>query len=1041
MLRYFRLVSAIGVFAVAMASAPRMTASQEQPQEPEAPGRGQPRASSTEVVTNDVYIVEMSQQPVLRYTGGIAGLAPTKPARQREKLDPNDTNVASYVRYLDSRHDAALGGAGRKLYGYHHAFNGFAARLTPSEVEALRNTPGVVRVTKDELVTVDTSSTPTFLGLDQPGGLWDELAGPERAGENIIIGIVDSGVWPESLSFADRKDWKGTPSATGGLVYGYLREWRDRCQSGEQFTSNLCNNKLIGAQRFNAAWGGDAGIEAQRPWEFTSPRDYNGHGTHVAATAGGNHGVPTTGDAALFGPVSGIAPGARIAAYKALWSLQDGSMAQGFTSDLVAAIDKAVADGVDIINYSVSGTMSNLADPAEIAFFNAAASGVFVAASAGNNGPTSGTVAHPSPWITTVAAGTHNRTGEGSVTLGNGLVYRGPSLAHPAGPAPLILSSSAGLAGANATSVRLCFAASDNLVNGIPTPVLDPAKVSGKIVVCDRGTNARVNKSLAVQEAGGIGMILVNTSSNSLNADFHFVPTIHLSEIDAAAIKTYVTSAGAGAAATIHQATIVFNVPAPNTAAFSSRGPLSAGGGDLLKPDVIAPGQDILAAVAPPGNAGRTFNVYSGTSMSAPHVAGLAALLMQLKNEDGHDDHQGGDEDDQNDDDGWSPMMIKSALMTTATDVLDGSNISPAVIFGQGAGHVSPNEAASPGLVFDSDENDWLAFMCGAAPASVDPAICNELAQSGFSFDASDLNVASIAIGDLAGVQTVTRRVTNVGHSRATYTASLTGMAGIDVQVSPASFTIRPGRSQTFTVTFTRTTAPTNTYTGGQLTLTDGDHNVRIPMVIRPRSLAAPAQVFSAGGPISYDVKFGYSGAFSATPRGLVPALALSGMVDDDPANSFNPNGGEGITAFEVNVPAGTTYARFSLFDSHVTPRSDLDLYVFRGSALVGGSGGSTAQEEVNLLNPAGGTYIVFVHGFDVLTPPGTASFTLFTWALGSTSAGNMTIDAPAAAVAGATGTINLSFSGLTAGEKYLGSVLYSGATNMPNPTIVRVDP
>ena len=125
----------------------------------------------------------------------------------------------------------------------------------------------------------------------------------------------------------------------------------------------------------------------------------------------------------------------------------------------------------------------------------------------------------------------------------------------------------------------------------------------------------------------------------------------------------------------------MFDVPAPFTAAFSSRGPLLAGGGDLLKPDVIAPGQDILAAVAPPGNSGRNFNLYSGTSMSSPHVAGLAALLKDL--------HPN-----------WTPMMIKSALMTTAYDVLDGPNTNPLVIFRQGAGHVRPNKRgrSGPGL-------------------------------------------------------------------------------------------------------------------------------------------------------------------------------------------------------------------------------------------------------------------------------------------------------------------------------------------------------
>ena len=238
------------------------------------------------------------------------------------------------------------------------------------------------------------------------------------------------------------------------------------------------------------------------------------------------------------------------------------------------------------------------------------------------------------------------------------------------GPAPLIDSTAAGLPAPIPRSWRCATAPRDGAV------VLDPAKVAGKIVVCDRGVTARVNKSLAVQEAGGVGMILVNTSASSINADFHFVPTVHLQNTDRAAVKAY--AATAGATATINQATIVYNAPAPFTASFSSRGPLRAGSGDLLKPDLIAPGQDILAAVAPPGNSGRDFDLYSGTSMSSPHVAGLGALLKDL-----HPD--------------WSPMMIKSALMTTGYDVLDGPNTNPLVIFRQGAGHVQPNSRSRPG--------------------------------------------------------------------------------------------------------------------------------------------------------------------------------------------------------------------------------------------------------------------------------------------------------------------------------------------------------
>jgi subtilisin family serine protease len=952
-----------------------------------------------------LYIVQMADAPAVSYTGGISGLNATKPASGK-KIDPLSNDVVRYAGYLTAKHDAALQqvGGGRKAYSYIYAFNGFAAELSEAQANALRAMPGVINVSKDEARVLETSSTPAFLGLSDPGGLWDQLGGVGHAGENIIIGMVDGGIWPESLSFSDRTGANGNASKDGKLSYVRIPGWHGRCVSGEAFTASNCNQKLIGAQYYNAGFGGNAGIDANYPWEYNSPRDYGGHGTHTSSTAGGNHGVPPTGAAAVFGPISGMAPRARIAMYKVCWEVAPG-VGSCFNSDSVAAIDQAVADGVDVINFSISGSQTNFLDPVEVAFLFAADAGVFVAASAGNSGPTTSTVAHPGPWLTTVAAGTHNRNGVGSVTLGNGVTYFGASVATAVGPVPLIDSTAAGLPGADPTAVALCFAAVDN--GG--TPVLDPALIAGKIVVCDRGVTARVNKSLAVQQAGGKGMILLNTSPNSLNADFHFVPTVHLADTDRPAVKAY--AATVGPTAKINQATIVYNTPAPFTASFSSRGPLRAGGGDLLKPDVIAPGQDILASVAPPGNAGRDFDLYSGTSMSSPHVAGLAALLKDL--------HPN-----------WSPMMIKSALMTTGYDVLDGPNTNPLVIFRQGAGHVKPNSAADPGLVFDSGFNDWLAFLCGTGQltASYCPAI---------KIDPSNLNVASIAIGDLAGVQTVTRAVTNIGSGTATYTASVTGMTGITVTVSPPSLTINPGETKTFSVTFTRTTAALNAYVGGQLRWTDGTHTVRIPLVVRPVALAAPAQVSGTGGPISYNVTFGYTGAFTATPRGLVPAAITSGTVADDPTDSTCSLTSPNAVLVPVVVPAGTTYARFSLFDADVNPGSDIDLCVFLGTTLVGGSGSGTSAEEVNLLNPAAGTYTVVVQGWGVVV---SSPFKLHAWVLGTADAGNMTVTAPAAATLGTTAAINLTFSGLGAGTKYLGSVAYGGIAGLPNPTIVRVD-
>jgi len=431
----------------------------------------------------------------------------------------------------------------------------------------------------------------------------------------------------------------------------------------------------------------------------------------------------------------------------------------------------------------------------------------------------------------------------------------------------------------------------------------------------------------------------------------------------------------------------------------------------------------VLAAVSPvgPTHFGRNYDLISGTSMASPHIAGLGALLYQR-----HSD--------------WTPMMIKSALMTTGTDVIDGGvpapNTNPVLIFRQGAGHVKPNSAADPGLVYDAGFNDWLAFLCGAT-TGVNAATCSALSGAGYSLDPSDLNLASIGIGALTGTQTIRRTVTNVGASSSTYTASLQGLAGITSTITPTSLTLAPGQSGTFTINFTRTTATLNAFSGGQLYWSDGNHTVRSPITIRPVALAAPVQVSSAGGPINYNVTFGYTGAFTASPRGLIPATQTNGTVADDPGDSFSPTG-PGVTAIQVTVPAGTTYARFSLFDANVTPASDIDLYVYRGTTLVGSSSGGTSAEEVNLVNPAADTYTVYVHGFAV---PGTANFTLFSWLLGSASAGNMTVTAPASAVLAANGTINLTFSGLTAGTKYLGSVAYSGVAGLPNPTIVRVDP
>jgi subtilisin family serine protease len=945
---------------------------------------------------NGIYIVRMIDNPVVAYEGDIKGLKATAP-KNGKKIDPNSSAVVNYVDYLTSKHDKALSKVGgQKVYDYVYSFNGFAAKLTPTQAQKLAGVDGVFSVSVDEEYTMDTSTTPDFLGLTAEGGLWDM----GYTGEDVVIGIVDSGIWPESYSFSDRTGTNGNDSKDGKLDYQQIPGWHGKCTPGEEFNASMCNQKLIGAQYYNAGYGGNAGIDADRPWEFNSPRDYNGHGTHTASTSGGNNGVPAEVGGVDLGTISGMAPRARIAAYKALWSNEDGSQSSGFTVDLVAAIDQAVADGVDVINYSISGSTTSMNSSVAISFLYAADAGVFVAASAGNSGPGASTVAHNNPWLTTVAAGTHDRYYAGTVTLGDDSVYSGASIdSRGAGPADLIYAGDAGDA--------LCAIGS-----------LDPALVTGKIVVCDRGIYARVDKSYAVMEAGGIGMVLANVSPSSINADLHYVPTVHVDEVAGAAIRAYAQTAGATATLTGGE---FQQAEAPEVASFSSRGPALAGAGDLLKPDIMAPGVDILAAVAPPGNNGRNFDFYSGTSMSSPHIAGIAALMKQA--------HPG-----------WSPMMIKSALMTTASTMTNFGNDIPGGYFDYGAGQVVPNSAFDPGLVYDAGWLDWLAFLCNTSTA-VSAGTCNVLASLGYSLDPSDLNYPSISIGALPGSQTVVRTVTNVGPA-GTYTAFVDAPAGIDVTVDPASIHLGKGQSATYTVTFTgNASVVANAWTFGSLTWSDGYHNVTSPISLYPVAIAAPAEVSGSGtdGSLSFDVAFGYTGDYTAAPHGLEPALMTEGNVPDDPTDSFVPFG-PGTTLHYITVPADSAYARFSLFDAYTDGQDDLDLYVYYPTgAYAGGSGSGTSAEQVDIAFPMPGDYYVFVHGWGTDGPD--ANYTLFSWAIPATpGSSNMTVTAPASATLGATETITVDWFGLDAGTKYLGAVSHSDAGGILGLTLIAVD-
>jgi subtilisin family serine protease len=942
-----------------------------------------PGDAAEEIAVNKVestYLVMMAGDPAASYTGGVAGYAATRPA-DGEKLDVADADVRRYRDYLRGKGNAALRSAGiatsRKLYDYGLTFNGFSARLTGSEAAALSQQPGVLGLVEDELRTLDTISTTEFLGLTGDGGAWDL----GFRGQNVIVGILDSGIWPENPSF----------QPTGGR-YGRLVRWSGICQTGQAWDASDCNGKLIGARYYNAGWGGDAGISAAFPYEYNSPRDADGHGSHTAATAAGAGNVEVVVDGQVLGTASGMAPLARIAAYKVCW----GRSPEGgcFSTDSVAAVEQAVADGVDVINFSISGTSTNFLDPVEIAFLGAADAGVFVAASAGNT-PGASTVNHPSPWITTVAAGTHDRYSEATLTLGDGSTYTSASFQTSGTPSlPLVYSGDVGLAGAPAGDPELCVPGS-----------LDPALVEGKMVLCERGVIARVDKSLAVRDAGGLAMILANTSTNSINGDIHFVPTIHVDEVAFAEILAYIGAVGDAATGELSPGGVIVDETAPQRADFSSQGPLAATG-DLLKPDIIAPGVDVLAAYSPDVY-GRDFDLLSGTSMSSPHIAGLAAVIKSAYR-------------------GWTPDMIKSAMMTTAYDI---PGTTP---FDDGSGHVDPTAALDPGLVYKAGFNQYVGFMCGTG--QLDASVCTDVFGVRV-IDPSNLNQPNIAIGELAGSQTVTRRVTNVSGKTTRFDVSVDAPAGVDVTVSPSRLTLKRGQSATYRVTFTRTSAPLGEYAFGTLTWSSNrGHDVTSQLAVQPVQLSSPAEVSGSGaeGSIDYGISFGYTGAFTAAPHGLVAANLQEGNVVDDPANDINTalGTGVGITLHEVVVPEGTAYTRIALFDDYTDGEDDLDLYVFGPDfGFVGGSGSGTSEEEVNLVLPGAGTYFVVVHGWQTDGPD--ANYTLFDWSVSATPADgsgatDLSVTAPTSASLGASGTVSVSWNGLEAGQKYLGAVSYT---------------
>ncbi|XP_039016680.1 subtilisin-like protease SBT5.6 [Hibiscus syriacus] len=729
-----------------------------------------------------------------------------------------------HLSYLHSVKESEEDARSSLLYSYKHSINGFAAKLTPDEVSKLSEKEEVLSVFPSHgMYSGHTSRSWEFVGLDEEDGYssrklkngGENLALRAKYGKDVIIGVMDSGVWPESPSFSDQG------------MDPIPKSWRGICQEGVAFNSSNCNRKIIGARYY--VKGFEAEYGTVNPTEdFLSPRDADGHGTHTASTAAGRQ----VSDAAALGgfakgTASGGAPLARLSIYKACWAIPNEPKADGntcFNSDMLAALDDAIADGVDIISVSI-GTDEPLSfenDVIGLAALEASKRNILVVCSAGNSGPDPGTLSNPAPWIITVGASSVDRAFSASVKLRNGLSLQGPSITPNKLKKmyPLVYAGDVVDPGVARNLTGQCFPGS-----------LDPTKVKGKIVVCMRGDGLRVAKGLEVKRAGGVGFVLANDEfyGDDMQYDPHFLPATTLSYDDGIKILEYIYSTKNPMAKINAGKTKLNYKPAPFMAEFTSRGP-NVVDPYILKPDITAPGHNILAAWSeassptklPLDHRSVKYNLESGTSMACPHISGAAALLKAIHPH-------------------WSVAAIKSALMTTAAitnnlgnPITDsyGYDANP---FQFGSGHFQPTKAVDPGLIYDATYHDYLLYLCAAGPDAL-----VELSST-FKCPANPpstltLNYPSFAIPNLNTPVTVTRTVTNIGRPKSTYLFFVEPPLGVVVEATPSILRFkRIGEKLSFNITV----YPRNDLSGenseygfGWYSWDDGLYHVRSPMAV-----------------------------------------------------------------------------------------------------------------------------------------------------------------------------------------------------------------
>ncbi|HEY7069241.1 MAG TPA: S8 family serine peptidase [Acidimicrobiales bacterium] len=727
-------------------------------------------------------VVKLDYDSLAAYTGDVEGLAATSPTVTGRPLDPDSAASQDYLDYaggvestfvdaLDSAIPAAQVGSSLKvLYG------GVAVRVPGNKIAELAKLPGVAAVQPNELRQPSTDSSPDFIGATP---VYPELGGVGSSGAGVIVGVLDTGAWPEHPSYTDPGNLPAPPARTDGNPRPCNFGDNPLTPANDPF---VCNNKLIGGQVFLDTYL--ANIDQQVfPEVFPAiARDSNGHGTHTSTTAAGG---PANANPLGInrGAIHGIAPAASISVYKVC------GIRGCFDSDSVAAAQQAIIDRVDVINFSIGGGNDPYADAVELAFLDLYAAGTFVSTSAGNDGPGAATTGHNGPWVSTVAASTQARAFQSTVTL------------HGTGGASASLVGNTITAGIT-TPLPVVLASAPPYNNAACNAPAPAGLFTGKIVVCLRRIPAdgigRVERGFNVFQGGAAGMLLRNEALSDTETDNHFLPTVHLEQPAGDALVAFL-AANPGATASFTQG-VAATGQGDVVAGFSSRGP----GTEWIKPDLSAPGVQILAghtpvpdelAGGPPGN---LYQAIAGTSMASPHVAGAAALLMDL-----HPD--------------WTPGQVRSALQLTAnTNVVKTDTVTPADPFDVGSGRIQVDAAAHPNLTLDESAANFAA-------AATDP------------LGRIDLNIASIDAPAMPGTISTTRTVTNVTTGEVRYRSSATSPAGSTISVSPKNINIPAGGSADLTVTISAAGIAPGQYFG-QVMLEDrnGDRDLHMPVAFSP---------------------------------------------------------------------------------------------------------------------------------------------------------------------------------------------------------------